>query len=120
MSLPKHLSKEPNLAKVRLVMEQLWRRIERIYDAKLQAMKEREEKEVEEMVARLRHEYKENLLIKQKQVRLLDPFIHSFIHPAHFPWSFCRFLLRESLLDQIKLVSCMRPSAIRLKRWKRD
>ncbi|VDN37944.1 unnamed protein product [Gongylonema pulchrum] len=48
-------------------MEQLWRRIERIYDAKLQAIKEREEKEVEKMVARLRHEYKENLLIKQKQ-----------------------------------------------------
>ncbi|VIO93566.1 Uncharacterized protein BM_BM9736 [Brugia malayi] len=58
----------PNLARVRVIAEHLWRRLEQIYDVKLQTWKRNEEKVMEEMIMRLRHEYRESLLLKQKQL----------------------------------------------------
>uniref|UniRef100_A0AAF5PW71 Uncharacterized protein n=1 Tax=Wuchereria bancrofti TaxID=6293 RepID=A0AAF5PW71_WUCBA len=59
---------QPNLAKVRVIAEHLWRRLEQIYDVKLQTWKRNEEKIMQEMIMRLRHEYRESLLLKQKQL----------------------------------------------------
>uniref|UniRef100_A0A915Q7I0 Uncharacterized protein n=1 Tax=Setaria digitata TaxID=48799 RepID=A0A915Q7I0_9BILA len=59
---------EPNLIKVRIIAEQLWKRLERIYEIKLQTWKENEAKVIEGMVAKLRCEYKANLLLKKKQL----------------------------------------------------
>ncbi|VDO42098.1 unnamed protein product, partial [Onchocerca flexuosa] len=67
----KEKAKEPNLTKVRIIAEQLWRRLEQIYEVKLQTWKRNEEKKMEEMMARLRHEYEENLSLKQKQLEEL-------------------------------------------------
>ncbi|VDK76073.1 unnamed protein product [Litomosoides sigmodontis] len=61
----------PNLAKVRIIAEYLWRRLKQIYSVKLQTWKRKEEKTIEEMIAKLRHEYRENLLLKQKQLEEL-------------------------------------------------
>ncbi|KAL3994062.1 hypothetical protein ACH3XW_20185 [Acanthocheilonema viteae] len=67
----KDKANEPNLAKVRIIAEYLWRRLKQIYNVQLQAWKQNEEKTIEEMIARLRHEYRENLLLKQKQLEEL-------------------------------------------------
>ncbi|EFO22260.1 hypothetical protein LOAG_06228 [Loa loa] len=67
----KNKTNEPNLTKVRIIAEHLWRRLEQIYDTKLQIWKRNEEKMIDEMITRLRHEYKENLLLKQKQLEEL-------------------------------------------------
>uniref|UniRef100_A0A8R1XLU9 Uncharacterized protein n=1 Tax=Onchocerca volvulus TaxID=6282 RepID=A0A8R1XLU9_ONCVO len=67
----KEKAKEPNLMKVRIIAEQLWRRLEQIYEIKLQTWKRNEEKKMEEMMARLRHEYEENFSLKQKQLEEL-------------------------------------------------
>uniref|UniRef100_A0A0R3RUP0 Coiled-coil domain-containing protein 176 n=1 Tax=Elaeophora elaphi TaxID=1147741 RepID=A0A0R3RUP0_9BILA len=61
----------PNLVKVRIIAEHLCRRLEQIYDVKLQTWKRNEEKTIEKMITRLRHEYRENLLLKQKQLEEL-------------------------------------------------
>ncbi|VDN04806.1 unnamed protein product [Thelazia callipaeda] len=60
-------NKELNLARVRIIAEQLWRRVERIYDNKFQVWKQNEEKSINDMVTKLRHVYKKNLLLKQRQ-----------------------------------------------------
>ncbi|VDK19454.1 unnamed protein product [Anisakis simplex] len=54
-------------AKVRLLSEQLWRRLERKYELKLQAWKKSEEKQLEEMLEKLRAEYKQSIDAKHTQ-----------------------------------------------------
>lgn len=68
------LLKNINGAKIRLISEQLWRRLERKYEAKFQAWKENEEKEIDDMVIRLRNEYKQNIDNKQSEVMFLKNF----------------------------------------------
>uniref|UniRef100_A0A0M3I6H2 CUE domain-containing protein n=1 Tax=Ascaris lumbricoides TaxID=6252 RepID=A0A0M3I6H2_ASCLU len=55
-------------AKVRLLSEQLWRRLERKYEAKLQAWKKSEQKQLDAMLEKLRSEYRESIDAKQAQV----------------------------------------------------
>lgn len=48
-------------AKVRLITEQLWRRLERRYEAKRENWKKNETKRIDAMIENLRKEYKQNL-----------------------------------------------------------
>ena len=55
-------------SKIRLKAEQVWRRVERKYEEKLQAWKEEEEKQIIDKMESLKQEYKQNLEFNQSQV----------------------------------------------------
>lgn len=78
------------MTKVRIIAEYLWRRLEQIYEGKLQTWKQNEEKMIEEMIARLRRQYRQNLLLKEKEVCISDHLssVKQFSYEFSNAWNF--------------------------------